>query len=126
MPQVSANARCPATNPTTTTRKHVNVKLQKDLALFLADNELPKLSSKPDLRGFQQILIEDARPVDGDRVDAWFNAKTREVYKEVTGSGFGGPEGIGPFWYGPATVPAIVPGQVSVSRAKQAARDLDA
>lgn len=88
--------------------------LKRTLEAYLSRTNLPELSKKPNLTGFTKVFIRDSRPVDGVRVDAWYDSRTRKVYEQVTGAGRGGPQSIGPFWYGPGHLPkASQPGPVS-------------
>lgn len=80
--------------------------LVKVLDAYLADAKLPKLAKKPKLEGFTEILVRDGRLFDGAKEVAFYNNKTGQVYREVTGSGMGGPSTVGPFYYGPGTVDA--------------------
>jgi hypothetical protein len=73
--------------------------LKNSLEALLSKATLPKLSQKPDLRGFTKILIKDARKVDGPRIDAWYNPKTGTVFKQATSAGMAGPKTS---WSGPS------------------------
>ena len=92
----------PAARATTVrTASAPSAAVKKQIAAYLEKAKLPALSKKPDLKGFTKMLIKDSRMLDGPRIDAWYNPKTAAVIKEVTGSGMGGPQTIGPFWFGP-------------------------
>ena len=56
---------------------------------------------EPDTTGFVSLVLRDDRPIDGDMVGLAIDAANSQFYVKVTGSGFGAPESVGPFWYGP-------------------------
>ncbi|MFO0724427.1 MAG: hypothetical protein U1E65_11625 [Myxococcota bacterium] len=68
-----------------------------------------KLDKAPRLTGLHQLEISNKLMIDGPKVDAFLNAKTGDFYLRVTGSGFGGPEHIGPFYYGPGSIDLKTP-----------------
>lgn len=68
-----------------------------------------QLSKKPNTTGLHAIEISNKLMVDGPKVEALLNAKTGKFFVKVTGSGFGGPQHIGPFYYGPNTVDLKAP-----------------
>jgi hypothetical protein len=88
-----------------------NVPSKAELEHYFDSATLPELPSKPDLRGLVNVFISDSRILDGSRIDAWVNPKTCDIYKQVTGAGMGGPQTIGPFWFGPGKLGK--PGQLT-------------
>lgn len=62
------------------------------------------LPKAPSTRMLHEVHLRDMRMVDGPREDAYFDAKKNEFYLKVTGSGMGGPDTIGPYWFGPIAV----------------------
>lgn len=63
------------------------------------------LACEPDVSKMHHVFLRDARPVDGDRRDAYLDADKGEIYLKVTGAGMAGPHTVGPFWYGPIALP---------------------
>ena len=62
----------------------------------------------PDATGFLNTLWYDARDIDGDLGEFFWNEMgddgplaTPMLYLRITGSGHAGPDTVGPFWYGP-------------------------
>ena len=57
--------------------------------------------TEPDTTNLLQILLYDATPVDGSLNEIFVDTAKAEFYLRVTNSGFGGPDTVGPYWYGP-------------------------
>lgn len=90
-------------------------KIKAKVEAKLADVDLgTRLPHAPSTANLHELLIADQRPVDGARRDAFIDAKKNSFYLKVTGSGFGGPQTVGPFWYGPFSLESA-PAQTGVT-----------
>lgn len=59
---------------------------------------------EPQLRGLHRMLVSDRRPSDGPLTEIYVDPVRAHMFIKVTGSGFGGPERVGPTWYGPLPI----------------------
>lgn len=66
----------------------------------------PELKGPPrGVKHMAHVFIRDSRPVDGNRVDAFVDARKNQIYIQTTGAGMAGPHTVGPFWSGPIQLP---------------------
>ncbi|MBL91214.1 MAG: hypothetical protein CMH56_05285 [Myxococcales bacterium] len=59
---------------------------------------------EPDTTNWLHALLYDETMIDGDRADIYIDTHDGVFVLKITGSGFGGDETVGPFWYGPFNV----------------------
>jgi hypothetical protein len=58
----------------------------------------------PATTGLLVIELYDQTPIDGDQAEVLVNTDESWFYVRITGSGFAGPDTVGPFYYGPYEV----------------------
>ena len=59
---------------------------------------------EPDTTGWIHNVLYDETAFDGDRAEIYIDTEGGVFALKITGSGFGGDDSVGPFWYGPFAV----------------------
>jgi hypothetical protein len=80
------------------------VTLKERIEKALQQDGFDAACREPSVEGYTYVFLEDGRPVDGAMQEAYVDPTAATFYLKLTGAGMGGPDTVGPYWYGPLSL----------------------